>query len=120
MRDIVLGDAEMKAVYDGLHAQFESAHGPVTEAADGLLLKLAYLEALHRLAVAELQGKGLREKYSVSSFTSGTRENKALGQMMKIQAQQTRLLKELRLLPAARVAPKEDRDDDARHDIDDY
>jgi len=113
-----MADEAMKAVYKGLRAQFEAAQGPVTEAADSLLLKYAYLEALHSLAVKEINGKGLREKYMVSSWTSGTRENKALGQMMKIQTQQTRLLKELKMLPTAR-AQKEDRDD-AEDDIDNY
>lgn len=120
MREIVFGNETMKAAYEKLLAQFEAAHGPVTEAADSLLLKLGYLEALHQQAVADLQFKGLREKYQVSSFSSGTRENKALGQMMKIQAQQVKLLKELKLLPGGRTEPREDRDDGSEQDIDDY
>lgn len=108
----------MRATYDRLRQQYEEAHGPVTAASDGLLEKAAYLEGLHDLAVKELAGKGLREKYMVSSFATGTRENKALGQLMKIQTQQTRLLKELKLLPGAR-ASKEAQDDEPE-DINDY
>lgn len=118
MKQLVLGNEKMKAVFERLLLQYETAHGPVTEAAEGLLLKIAYLELLHDQAITDL-GYGLREKYMVSSFTSGTRENKALGQLMKIQTQQTRLLKELKMLPGAKATGHGSQDDEL-DDIDDY
>jgi hypothetical protein len=118
MKEIVQRDETMAGAYAKLREQFEAVHGEMTAAAEGLLQKAAYLEGLHQLAVQELTGKGLREKYMVSSFTAGTRENKALGQLIKIQTQQARLLKELKLLPDTPRNAKAKEDEP--EDINDY
>lgn len=119
MREIIMSDEKSKAAYEELLKQYEAAHGPVTPAADCLILKVVYLEGLHDQAVGEITDKGLREQYKVSTYQSGTRENKALILAMKLQTQQSRLLKDLKLLPGAKVTAPETEDDGA-HDINDY
>lgn len=119
MRETVMGNEKTKAVYDRLCEQFTQAHGEVSPAADALILKAAYLEGLHDDAVAALNKDGLREKYPVSNYRTGTRENKALGMLLKIEGQQAKLLRDLKLLPGARGAPKEEPEDEA-DDIDNY
>lgn len=107
------------AMYARLRAQYEGAHGEVTPAADELLQKIAYLEKLAMQAKDELDSDGLRESYAVSNYRSASRENKALGMLLKIEAQQSKLLKDLKLLPGGRQA-KDEPDDDPDEDIDNY
>lgn len=116
-------DTRLKAVYDSLAGQYTAAHGEVTPAAQTLLEKAAYLEMLHEKAQRDLEEGGLRESYAISTYRNGTRESKALGMLIKIANQQTKLLRELRLLPGGRKqADNEDPDgdDEPEHDIDDY
>lgn len=113
------GQEMMDAIYNRLSEQYVATHGEVSVAADMLLQKAAYLEWLHHKAAQHLNDKGLRERYQVSTYQTGERENKSLGQMIKLQAQQARLLKELHLLPTKRAAPVDEGDDDEQ-DISDY
>ena len=102
-----------------LIAQYNEKHGEVTDAAMLLIEKAAYLEALHEEAQGRLESKGLQEKYAVSTYRSGERENKSLGQMLKIEAAQAKLLRELKLLPGNRATASEEVDD-GDDDIDNY
>lgn len=98
---------------------YEIKHGRLPDAAaQSVLEKAAYLETLIVQANESLDAKGLREEYPFSSRKSGTRENKALGQYLKLTAQQTKLLRELRLLPGSRAARSAD--DEPDNDLDDY
>lgn len=119
MTEIIKTNDELKRIYDGLAAQYQAAHGDLTPASTLLLEKAAYNEYLHDQAVRQLDDKGLREKYPVSAYRQGERENKALGQMIKLQAAQTKLLRELKLLPGRAASAEEDEDENAQA-INDY
>lgn len=99
--------------------QFELSHGPITPAAQGVIDKVCYLEQLYLEAKASTDKQGLREPYNVSRYQKGSRENKSFPQLLKIQSQQAKLLRELRLLPGSRkAAPEETEDPD--DELDDY
>ena len=94
-----------------IREQYRRTHGEVTAAAEELIEMLCQLDVLHREAVKDLEAMGLREPYNVTKYNKGTRENKALGPLLKIQTQKARLLRELRLLPGSRKgADREDED----------
>ena len=114
-------EARKAPIRDRLIKQYEAAHGEVTDAARLLLDKAAYLELLADEAERELNERGLRESYPISTYRNGSRENKSLGMLLKIQTQQARLLRELRLLPGGRKAAADEADDDEpSDDIGDY
>ena len=114
-------EAKKAPIKDRLIKQYEAAHGEVTDAARLLLDKAAYLELLADEAERELNERGLRESYPISTYRNGSRENKSLGMLLKIQTQQARLLRELRLLPGGRKSAADEADDDEpSDDIGDY
>ena len=114
-------EARKAPIRDRLLRQYEAAHGEVTDAARLLLDKAAYLELLADEAERELNERGLRESYPISTYRNGSRENKSLGMLLKIQTQQAKLLRELRLLPGGRKSAADEADDDEpSDDIGDY
>lgn len=114
-------EARKAPIRDRLIKQYEGIHGEVTDAARLLLDKAAYLELLADEAERELNERGLRESYPISTYRNGSRENKSLGMLLKIQTQQARLLRELRLLPGGRKSAADEADDDEpSDDIGDY
>ena len=114
-------EARKAPIRDRLVKQYEGIHGEVTDAARLLLDKAAYLELLADEAERELNERGLRESYPISTYRNGSRENKSLGMLLKIQTQQAKLLRELRLLPGGRKAATDEADDDEpSDDIGDY
>lgn len=114
-------EARKAPVLERLVKQFEQTHGEVSDAARLLLEEAAYLEVIAGEAKAGIAELGLRESYAISTYRNGSRENKNLGMLLKIQSQQAKLLRELRLLPGGRKAAPEDADDDEpADDIGDY
>lgn len=114
-------EEKKRPVQDRLVRQYEAEHGEVTDAALLLIDEAAYLEVLLEEARSGLTEGGLRESYPVSTYRNGSRENRNLGMLLKLQSQQAKLLRELRLLPGGRKGkadgPEGDEPDD---DISDY
>lgn len=111
---------EAAAFGEQVKAQFGAIHGEVTAAALDVIAMLVDLQTLYLEARGDLQKQGLRESYNVSNYKKGTRENKALAPLLKLQTQKARLLRELRLLPGSRKAAAPDEDGDAANELDDY
>ena len=104
-------EAGKAPIRERLVKQYEGIHGEVTDAARLLLDKAAYLDLLADEAGRELNDRGLRESYAISTYRTGSRENKSLEMLLKIQTQQAKLLRELRLLPGGRKSAADEADD---------
>ena len=104
-------EARKAPIRERLVKQYEGIHGEVTDAARLLLDKAAYLDLLADEAGRELNDRGLRESYAISTYRNGSRENKSLEMLLKIQTQQAKLLRELRLLPGGRKSAADEADD---------
>ena len=104
-------EARKAPIRERLVKQYEGIHGEVTDAARLLLDKAAYLDLLADEAGRDLNDRGLRESYAISTYRNGSRENKSLEMLLKIQTQQAKLLRELRLLPGGRKSAADEADD---------
>ncbi len=115
-----------RGYYDRIVAQFEATHGALTEAAKGMIERAARLELLAAKASGDLDAKGLKETVR-NGRQAFLRENKSLGQYLKIIGQQTSLLQALKLLPGRRSGSSSGDDDDedeeggdGKSELDDY
>ena len=70
-------EARKAPIRDRQLRQYEGIHGEVTDAACLLLDKAAYLELLADEAGRELNERGLRESYPISTYRNGSREIKS-------------------------------------------
>lgn len=103
-----------------LVTQFETMHGVLTYAAEQLIERYLFCEKLRLEAVKELEENGIRERYLVGRYQTGTRENKSLAILLKLEKQQLLILKDLGLLPNGRKRVKDEEQDDDEDDIDNY
>lgn len=112
----------MQELKERLMDECARVHGEngVTFSLELLVDKYIYLETLVRQARNELDESGIREKYSVSKYQTGRRENKAIGVLVKLEAQQTKILRELKLLPGGRGKTEDELDKYDEGSIDDY
>lgn len=112
-----------KAYYERIAEQYRQTHGELTPAADGVIQTAALLEMLKEKARADIASKGLRETVR-NGRQAFLRENKSLGQLLKLSTSQAALLQTLKLLPSRRTAPKDEDEDeedgDPADELNDY
>lgn len=121
VRETLLAELEAKADErcGALRARVMEARGEVTARDEALLASWRAVEMARLEAAATLEKSGLMDRY-VSGRQYVTRENKALGQMLKAATAGAKLLDALLPLKRTKAAEEAGEADGAGGSLDDY